>query len=312
MNDVSAIGVTVSLPEPPVGWFDYEYNVLRDGSLALLRADRDIHAEYAYWRARQDINNPLPKLWDGRARISIFDGSVESEPIEVPLSFSPIIDRLADGRWLLTATSAAPEEANGRLYAPDGTAAGAIALGDGIEHVRCAADGTIWVGYFDEGVFSGQSKDGSWPISSSGIARFASDGTVLWSFNARDGAGLFVSDCYSLTLNGNTLWSCFYTDFPIVRVDDGTARHWSNTVQGAKALASDVDHVLLAGGYGNDAGRIALLRLEEEQARYLGQVTFQPPQAAGLVQGEGKTLHIVEPGNWTRIDVAAVRAALGA
>ena len=197
MNAVSAT-TTTPLPEPPVGWFDCGYAVLMDGALALLRADHDIHAEYAQWRARKDITEPQPQLRDVRARISTFDGAAEHEAIEVPFGFWPAIDRLSDGRWLLADSRAAPGETNGRLYAPDGTPAGAIALGDGIEHIRCAADGTIWVGYFDEGVFSGQNKEGGWPISSSGIARFASDGTVLWSFNARDGAGLFVSDCYSL------------------------------------------------------------------------------------------------------------------
>jgi hypothetical protein len=311
MNEVSAIGTTISLPEPPIGWFDCGYAVLMDGALALLRADRDIHAEYARWRARKDVTEPQPQLRDVRARISTFDGVAEREAIEVPLGFWPAVDRLADGRWLLASTRAVHGETNGRLYAADGTPAGAIALGDGIEHVRCATDGTIWVGYFDEGVFCGQNKDGSWPISSSGIARFATDGTVLWSFNGKERSDLAIADCYALTLNGTTLWSCFYTDFPIVRVEGGVVHHWSNSVHGAKALAVDADHVLLASGYRENAGRIALLRLEEEQARYLGEVRFQPSPAARLVQGHGRTLHIVEPGKWTRIDVAAVRVALG-
>lgn len=42
-----------------------------------------------------------------------------------------------------------------------------IDIGECFTHFRCAADGTISVGYFDEGVFSGS------PISSSGMARLA-------------------------------------------------------------------------------------------------------------------------------------------
>jgi hypothetical protein len=187
-------------------------------------------------------------------------------------------------------------------------------MGDGIEHIRCAADGSIWVGYFDEGVFGGPNTDGSWPVSSFGIARFAPDGTVLWTFNTEERADLSIADCYALTLNENTLWCCFYTDFPIVRVRSGTVRHWRNGIRGPKALATDGQHVLLAGGYGPQAPRIALLRLDDERALPLGDVLFQPPAngAAGLLQGRGATLHIVGQGRWRRLNLSAVGATLGA
>src|ERR1700677_4471504 len=109
-------------------------------------------------------------------------------------------------------------------------------MGDGIAHIRCAADGTIWAGYFDEGVYSAPNKDGSRPISSSGIARFGPDGRVLWRFNTHERPDLPIADCYALTLDGNTIWTCPYTDFPIVRVEDGLVAHWRNDVVGASAL----------------------------------------------------------------------------
>jgi rieske iron-sulfur protein len=95
---------------------------------------------------------------------------------------------------------------------------------------------------------------------------------------------------------------------------DGEVRHWANGVSGAKALATDGDHVLLAGGYGDEAGRIALLHLDDEQAQQLGELRLQPPQrgAARLVQGHGATLHIVEQGRWAKLTVAAARAMLEA
>ena len=314
MNDETTLGTTVFLPEPSTGWFDYGYAVLMDGTLALVRTDLDVHAEYTRWRAQSKRYNRRPKLWNGRTRLSIFDGSVESEAIEVPLGFAPVVDRLADGRWLVAASRAAEGETNARLYGSDGTPAGAFAMGDGIEHIRCAADGTIWVGYFDEGVFGGPNTDGSWPVSSSGIARFAPDGTVLWTFNTEERADLSIADCYALTLNENTPWSCFYTDFPIVRVRSGTVRHWRNGIRGSKALATDGQHVLLAGGYGDQARRIALLRLDDERALPLGDVPFQPPanSAAGLLQGHGAILHIVGHGRWRRLNLSAVGATLGA
>jgi hypothetical protein len=62
----------------------------------------------------------------------------------------PKVDYLADGRWLVASTLAALKEQNGRLFAADGTLTGTFEMGDGIEHIRCAPDGTIWVGYFDD------------------------------------------------------------------------------------------------------------------------------------------------------------------
>lgn len=280
-HDATRSGKIVPLPEPPAGWFDYAYAVLMDGTLALIRAAT---AE--------------PKPWNGgRARLSVFDGHVESQAIEVPLGVMPMVDRLADGRWLVAAGRAGKGERNARLFTAEGRAAGAFVMGDAIAHIRCAADGTIWAGYFDEG----------------GIARFAADGRVLWEADAQ-GQGSLAMDCYALALDGNTLWSCLYPGFPIIRIEEGAARHWSSSSEsGVAALAIDGDHVLLAGGYGDGAGRITLLRLEEKQARRLGHLRFQPPAStATLVQGQGAMLHIVGSGRWQRLDVATVCAALRA
>jgi hypothetical protein len=251
---------------------------------------------------------PQPK----RVRLSTFDGTMESKAIEVPVEFVPVFSRLADGRWLV-AEAWDEGEKNTRLYTPDGAPDGAFSMGEGILYIRCAPDATIWVGYFDEGVFAGPNDGGTWPISSSGIAQFSPDGNVLWEFNSEACPNLSIADCYALTLDGDTPWSCPYADFPIVRVERGRIRYWENVVTGASALAIDGDHVLLAGGYGDNANRIALLRLGANQAEPLGElhVPLLSRGAAGLVQGNGMTLHIVAEGRWTRLDVSRVRAILG-
>ncbi|MHC2334071.1 hypothetical protein [Bradyrhizobium sp. USDA 4454] len=317
MKHEMTLGVTVPLPPPPSGWFNYAYAVLWNGDLALVRADRDIHAELGRWRdqmQRGNIQAPRPNLWDGRLRLTAFDGSAESGAIEVPACGSPGVARLPDGRWLVASARAAPKENNAHLYAADGAPAGTFAMGDGILHIQCAADGTIWVGYFDEGVFSGpMEEDGSWPISSSGIAHLGPDGSVLWKFNDQERADIFISDCYALTVDGPTLWCCPYTDFPIVRVDRDGVKYWRNKVAGANALAVEGDHVLLAGGYGDRSDRITLLRLGDDQAQQIGQWQLQRPDrsAAWLLQGHGDTLHMVGRGEWTKMSVATVRANRG-
>lgn len=315
MNGEMTLGTTIPLPAPPAGWFDYDYTVLWDGNLALVRTDHDVHSEY--WRRQGqsqggDIHTYQPNLRDTRLRLSKFDGSVEIGAIEIPAGSWPKVDCLADGRWLITSRRAVPSESNARLFEADGAAAGAFAVGDGIEHVRCAADGTIWVGYSDEGVFSGPGKDGSWPVSMAGIAHFGPHGNLLWKFNDEERTGLSITDCYALALDGNTLWCCPYADFPIVRVEGDVVDHWRNDVAGAQALAVDGDHVLLAGGYSDQSNRLALLHLDRDRAQQIGEWRFQFPErkAARLVQGQGETLHIAGQGRWTKLSLTTIRAAL--
>lgn len=315
MNDELALGTTTLLPAPPAGWFDYGYALLWDGSLALVRTDRDIRTEYGRWQDRWqggDLHARQPNLRDARLRLSKFDGAVETGAITAPAGHWPKVDCLADGRWLVVKGRAAPKESNARLYAVDGTPAGAFAIGDGINHIRCAPDGTIWVGYFDEGVFCLPDKDGGWPVSSSGIARFGPDGGVLWRFNGEERADLFIADCYSLALDGNTAWCCPYTDFPIVRVKDGVVDRWRNDVAGARAIAADGDYVLLAGGCNDNSDRIAVLRLDSDRARQVGEWRCRLPErnAAHLLQGQGEILHIAGQGRWTKLSLATIRATL--
>lgn len=298
-------GAITPLPQPPAGWFDYGYAVLWNGDLALLRTNFDIHAALTRWQneaAQGGISGAWPDFTEARLRLSTFDGAAESPAIEVPAGHWPKVNRLPDGRWLVVADlPKLSHDLNARLYAADGTAAGAFAMGNYIAHVQCAIDGTIWAGYIDQGVLAGA-------ISSAGIARFDADGQVIWRFNDDAGRDLYVFDCYSLTLDGSTLWSCCYTDFPIVRIAQGGVRHWRNKLSGANALAVDDDHVLLAGGYGEDSSRLALLHLIDGEARLAGRWRFTPPEreTAGLMQGHGSTLHIVG-GGWRRIEVASLR-----
>src|SRR5262249_7215112 len=161
MTNEITMGSSSPLPAAPAGWFDYDYAVLWNGDLALVRTDRDLRAEYRHWR-------------EARLRLSKFDGGAEIGAIEMSVGPAPKVDCLADGRWLVASSGAA------HLFAADGTPAGAFSIGNGILHIRCAPDGTIWVGYFDEGVFAPPNADGSSPVSSSGIARFAPNGRVLW------------------------------------------------------------------------------------------------------------------------------------
>jgi len=315
MIEASTIADEIRLPATPAGWFDYGYTALRDDRLALIRLRRDFHTEYArWWREFSNGNHTLrqPAFWDGDIRLSIFDGAIETDAVIVPSGAHPLVDRTMDGRWAVASTRAGRGEKNGRIYSATGGVEQAMVLGDGIEHLFCAPDGTLWVGYFDEGVFGGSSKGGRRPVSAGGIVQFDAKGQALWSFNDQVKDEHSIADCYAMTLAGNMLWSCFYTGFPIVRVDRGKVIFWSNAVAGARAIAVAGDTILLAGGYTEDAGRIAVVKVDSADSRQIGELRFSPAiGGAGLVQGRGGTLHIVQNGLWSRLSVYDAALAVG-
>jgi hypothetical protein len=299
-------GAITPLPRPPAGWFDYGYAVLQNGELALLRTDFDIHPALARWYdVMQQSDAPeQPDLSGARLRLSVFDGAKESAEIEVPVGRWAMADRLADGQWLVVSDPLDPaSNIDARLYMADGAPAGAFVIGNYVTHVQCATDSTIWAGYFDASLLKGDTT-----ISSAGIARFGADGRLMWRFDDQGGGSRYVEDCYALTLDGATLWSCFKPGFSIVRIAQGILQYWRSEIDGADALAVDADHVLLVGARGEHRSRLALLRLDGDEAREVGMWKFRRPRrnAARLLQGRGGTLHIVGGGNWRRITVAAL------
>lgn len=220
MIDISDIAETVPLPAAPDGWFDYGYKALMDGTLAIVRMSRDVHADdLRRWEAAADIDPWLrkPELRYDPIRLSVFDGGVESDTIALPAGAYPDVDRTADGRWIVDVTRRRGRIAgalhmeksvrSGRIYAPDGTEHGAIALGDGVENMVCAPDGTIWIGYIDETAMKGPNADGRWPLSSGGISRLDRAGNPIWLFNRDARTGFDVFDCYAMTLAGDVLWT---------------------------------------------------------------------------------------------------------
>lgn len=295
------------LPRAPEGWFAYRYYLLSDGALAVVWTDRDINAEYRAWMASGDklhLSQMMPDFWDGKAQLVLVTEVEASDPISIALVRYPIIDRFPDGRWLVISARAGDNEFNAHILAEDGQPTRSFALGDGIEHVRCAQDGTIWVGYFDEGVFGDSAGSG-------GIVQFDANGQALWSYNDSEGAGQsFIDECYALTLAEDEIWACFYSDFPILRVKGGQKTLWTNKVFGAKALAVDGAVVLLAGGYDEDANRLAFVRLEQGDAKLIG--AFQCPEFeyADLISGHSSAIHVVKNEIWTRISASDAQSEL--
>ncbi len=86
-----------------------------------------------------------------------------------------------------------------------------------------------------------------------------------WPIAFRTGDGCYRNtlndDCYALTVDGATVWSYFGAGYPIIRIERGVVRRWRNEITHASAIAVDGDHVLLAGGHGENRSRLSLLQL---------------------------------------------------
>lgn len=152
---------------------------------------------------------------------------------------------LPRNEWIVVrARSAGNTDGNGHIYSSQGDLLRTLALGDGIEDIQAAADGQLWVSYFDEGIF------GDTTFGHTGVACFGTDDRLLFDFN-RLTRGM-IADCYAFNVVSNDeVWLCPYTDFPIVKLKDGKiSSTWDNNpVHGSHAFAVWKDRVLFSGGY---------------------------------------------------------------
>ena len=139
---------------------------------------------------------------------------------------------------------------NGRIYGRDGIFRRGILLGDGIEAIQSTSGGQLWTSYFDEGVFG----NFGWrdPVGASGLVAWNSAGEKLYEFDPPAGFGS-MADCYALNVAADDeVWCCYYTDFPLVRIQNGKANSvWRSPVRGSHAFAVADGHVVFAGDYTN-------------------------------------------------------------
>lgn len=217
------------------------------------------------------------------------------------LIVAPRCSRLKDGS----------HELNANVYGVDGAHRRSFLLGDGIEHVQCDSSGNIWVGYFDEGIFGnfGWNQE-SGILGAAGLSCFSANGVKTWDFEPPHGFDS-ISDCYALNVTQHAVSVCYYTDFPIVRIDaDYHVRAWKNEISGARTFAVDGDRVLLFGGYGDRRTSCALLDLNNDKADWVAEVTLAIPESVDLNQatviGRGKELHVFSGDDWLRFSLDSI------
>ncbi|MEM9840430.1 MAG: hypothetical protein AAF830_14915 [Pseudomonadota bacterium] len=298
--------IVATLPPLPEGLSAVTYQVLATGELAVLVADRRRRGGRRIPRAKRAA--------EAEGRIFVLADSAWHQVLE----FSPLprfsnFDAFPDGNWLIVNVRTGTEP-NGRVISPAGDLVRTVMLGDGIEHVKIDDFGRIWVGWFDEGVFSnnGWYVDGlSDPPNSYGVAAFSAKGRLL-----AYPTGVLVADCYALTTARDEAWFYPYTDFPIVRLSPKRQDLWPTELSGTRAIAVREPYVLAVGGYGGDFDRAVLLELEASSARELASwsLPLGPRRSRELrfLDARGDTIWAIVGDRclrWTVDDAVAAAAA---
>jgi hypothetical protein len=236
----------------------------------------------------------------------VIEGPVGRRELKVPplnLTF-PIVQTFPDGELLVVAPRCqrftdGTQESNARTIGANGIVL-EFCLGDGIEHVQIDRRGQIWVGYFDEGVFGNfgwGEAGGPGPMGAAGLVCYDRSGRVILTFNPPKGMEA-IFDCYALNVAEEYVWACYYTEFPIVRIDSqGNVNAWRTELKGPRALAVSANLVIAFGGYGERASDCVLLQLGEERADIVADVTLKLPDSIdlqqALVSGRGEMLYVV-------------------
>jgi len=311
--------VRARVPSPEAGWHLVRYAVMSDGTIARLESSFDIVTSLKEHQRRalggENLGPwPTPPT-DTRFRIVTTDNA--TGPVFRQRELFPEFDRMSDGAWIIADARWWPGSGpNGRLIGSTGQILGDILLGDGIEHLQCDGGGNVWVGYFDEGIYASV-KDGI-ALGAFGLNRFDASGASTLPPACRNWDTWplpQISDCSAMNVVNDAVWLCTYTDFPISRLGfNGEARVWTNDKCGADLLAVDGDLVVLLGGYGDERRHGALLRLEKDTARRIGEFVIDIPvedlRELSLASSRGDTLHFVHNDTWLRLTVADVATAL--
>jgi hypothetical protein len=253
----------------------------------------------------------LPRTHTEDAYSSILTVNGSSGSREIHLSklttTFPMLEILPTGEILVVGNRCwrytdGSHEMNAKLYDPAGKPIREFSLGDGINHVQADAQGNLWVGYFDEGVygnFGWQFGDG--PIGAAGLSCFNLTGRKLWDFKSPEGFGP-IDDCYALNVSGAGVWAYYYSELAFAFIDSNwRVRCWKTPRSGGDAFAVGHDRALL---YQRTAGSSActLFHLAEKDAVRAGDVELSLPTGVDLIKatiiGRGKELHVVADDTW--------------
>jgi hypothetical protein len=229
--------------------------------------------------------------------------------VDIPVAH-PSIQPLPGGRVLAVGARCRwrPEgpDQNAVIYDSQGQIEASGTVGDGVQHVMTTPSGQIWIGYFDEGIFGnyGWGSPGPEPLGVWGLVRFNSDFDRTWQFTTD--AAPRIDDCYALNVIGEGAWTCYYSDFPIVRISDEKVRPWTNSVTRSAAIVVGGSNVALVGGGRDDRSRYVVGPLGQDsfEATRTAQVVLpdgSPLPGNAREIGRGNELHVIVDNTWYKL-----------
>lgn len=224
----------------------------------------------------------------------------------LPVAF-PHVSMLADGSFLVVGARCHWRESGPELNALAIDQNGRIirrgCLGDGIQHVQVDDDGTIWAGYFDEGVFGnygwGDGGRSPAPLGAGGIVAWSPDFEKSWELHPARG---LVSDCYALNVHDGEVLACPYTDFPVVRIQDRRVTVTPTSgVSGPVGIIASGNRLGIVGTY-KDPSLLITGIIEDGTFRESGRTHLWAPDGAPLPQArvhcQGPTVHFFAGATW--------------
>ncbi|BCJ69113.1 hypothetical protein [Polymorphospora rubra] len=177
------------------------------------------------------------------------DGSVQHRTIKsIPLWPSHIA--LLPGDRLLIASGRVRKDEEGSwkpnalVYSPDGTVEKSFCIGDDIDVLVTAHDGSIWTAYGDEGIYGGH------PKSAAGLAGWDSHGQISWEPDGRLPEWPLAG--FSAATEGDQVWLAWYsrpsaggTFLTRITPATGEVTSWPSPVESPDGVAVRGHHAIL-------------------------------------------------------------------
>lgn len=277
----------------------------------------------ALWSAAEDLSALRPAFPSARATrpagatvtVHAPDMAIATRIGSLPIAH-PTVQPLPDGQILVVGSRCRwyPEgpDRNAIVYDSAGALVAERTLGDGIGHAFATRQGEVWVGYFDEGIFGsggwGQ-VDSDRQLGISGLVRFSTGLTEVWEYSPQVRNGWdAIHDCYALNVAEDEVWTCYYSGFPIVRIQGGTVTGWHNEAGAVKALAVEGNLVAMYGGYARHQGRLIMGVLGADRLQVISEYRVvlpdgQPMPLDAKVVGRGPGFHFFVDDTWMRLDI---------
>ena len=231
---------------------------------------------------------------------------------------------LPDGGFVLVIqpghTVGRPRQGNGRVgrtidtyaFDSDGSLTAQGDVGGYVEELHTTRTGATWVGYSDVGVYSGSG------LSIHGLVKFSMDLEPEWTFPHDELQHSAVIDhCKSLNVVGETVWTCPYSEYPLIHVVGPSVDTWHWDDRGhvdnfAAVLVPDHDKpervAAVAEGSSHHPGRIVIGALAAGEVTSTTSRSLRLPDGSAFpkhahIVGRGPDLHVIDGLDWYRSDL---------